>query len=191
MSYSSIFSKSNFIKAVNLPGFKEYKKGIVFKNSIFPHSHAIEFSGHSSDVILSDYNTDPYEGCLCSGVIGDDEFSYRFLCRDALIVGYNGTPDLEINQNTSGGYIEFPIELFGTGVLNITPFPQVVTSTGATNEIQATLATSFLDTINGPNQSIIFNFSGTPTVNGIIGFNIEINGEFCDVIVEIKDTLTP
>jgi hypothetical protein len=191
MSYSSIFSKSNFIKAVNLPGFKEYKKGIVFKNSIFPHSHAIEFSGHSSDVILSDYNTDPYEGCLCSGVVGDDQFSYELFCRNAEIVGYNGTRDLQENQNTSGSYIKFPIELFGTGVLNITPFPQVVTSVGDTNEIQATLATSFLDTINGPNQDIIFNFSGTPTVNGIIDFLLEINGDFCNIRVEIKDTGSP
>jgi len=189
MSYSSIFSKSNFIKAVNLPGFKEYKKGIVFKNSVFPHSHAIEFSGHSSDVILSDYNTDPYEGCLCSGVVGDDQFSYEIFCRNAVIVGYNGTPDLQQNQNTSGSYIEIPVTLSGTGILNITPFPQVVTSTGVTTEIQATLVTTSLNTINGSNQFIRFNFSGTPTINGIIEFNIEINGEFCSVIVEIKDTI--
>lgn len=191
MPYSSIFSKNNFIKAVNLPGFKEYKKGIVFKNSIFPHSHAIEFSGHSSDVILSNYNTDPYEGCICSGVAGNDEFSYFFSCRNAVIVGYNGTPDLEQNENTSGGYIEIPIQFSGTGILSITPFPQVVTSTGDSNEIQATLVTSSLNTTNGLNQNIRFNFSGTPTVNGVIAFDIEINGDNCSIVVEIKDTSQP
>lgn len=191
MSYSSIFSKSNFIKAVNLPGFKEYKKGIVFKNSVFPHSHAIEFSGHSSDVILSDYNTDPYEGCLCSGVVGDDQFSYEIFCRNAVIVGYNGTPDLQQNQDASGGYIEIPVTLYGTGILDITPFPKTVQSEGDTGEILATLVTSSLNTINGSNQFIRFNFSGTPTVNGIIEFNIEINGESCRIVVEIKDSIQP
>jgi len=191
MSYSSIFSKSNFIKAVNLPGYKEYKKGIVFKNSIFPHSHAIEFSGHSSDVILSDYNTDPYEGCLCSGVLSDGQFRYELFCRSVVIDGYNNTPYFEVNQDTDGNTLAIPVELFGTGVLNIAPFPQVVTSVGDTNEIQATLAAGFLDTAEGPNQYIKFDFSGKPTVNGIIEFIIEINGEFCNVIIEIKNTLSP
>lgn len=191
MSYSSIFSKSNFIKAVNLPGYKEYKKGIVFKNSLFPHSHAVEFSGHSSNVILSDYNTDPYEGCLCSGVVGDDNFGYELFCRNIFVVAYNDTPDFEVNQDTSGYQIKIPIEFFGTGTFNVTPFPQVVTSVGDTNEIQATLVTSSIDIINGGNDIIYFNFSGKPTVNGIVTFPIEINGNFCDVKVEIKDTLSP